>query len=366
METFLIIAIPISAIALIVVTVIFAKRKVAATDLRVAQNGNVAISIEQLTAFSDYSTLSEIADTTVISRLKQAIPITEEQAAKNSNIYRAIIPNGETLMQLKNMAAANVGANVMNVGSLVVGQYYMSEINTRLDTMNRNIDKISDFQNREFKSRIVSLAALVGEISQFSVEVIENDELRLLKLSALESMKANATELLGQVNETIIGMCKSNQNPDYETYQSTVDDFDILTEHQKILLMILEEISKLNYLLGKGNISNEICYSLFYKYFDLSLKADNQLEEWHDIQVINHKIDLDKNRKPKSGLEGFFANVPAIWDDNFKYKELKCGLADKITSQIQFKPMTASKQKLIYDSDVQIIIKDGKYYYQHD
>ncbi len=41
---------------------------------------------------------------------------------------------------------ANSVASVMNVGSLVVGQYYMSEINSKLETVTKSIDKIGDFQ----------------------------------------------------------------------------------------------------------------------------------------------------------------------------------------------------------------------------
>jgi hypothetical protein len=46
----------------------------------------------------------------------------------------------------KATTVANGVANVMNVGSLVVGQYYMSEISAKLETMIKSIDKISDFQ----------------------------------------------------------------------------------------------------------------------------------------------------------------------------------------------------------------------------
>jgi hypothetical protein len=254
----------------------------------------------------------------------------------------------------------------MNVGSLVVGQYYMAEISAKLETMNKNISKINDFQDKEFKSRIISLIALVGEISQFSAEIIENDELRTIKLSSLENMKADATELLGQVNETIIGVSHSNPNPDYKTYQEKIEDFSTLVEHQNILIVILEELSKLTYLLGKGGISSEISYSLYKKYWNLSVQARTVLEIWHDKQVTALKIDLDKNRRTKSGIEGFFAQLPAFIDDKWRYKELKKGIAEKISPQAQRKPQAMIEQKAIFGGDVQIIIKDGKYYYQPD
>ena len=39
-------------------------------------------------------------------------------------------------------------------------------------------------------------------------------------------------------------------------------------------------------------------------------------------------------------------------------------MADKITSQAQSKPQARIEQKAVYSEDVQIVIKDGKYYYQ--
>ena len=401
---------------IIVIVVTLSKRKADKKAMRdiegfielIAVDGGLSIPIEKLTALNinDESNLSEITDKTVVYRITQTMPLVAEKAAKtvtgtalkSADIYRVIIPNGETLVKSKDMAGAfrgvfrgakkikgnanlvkvdpskiskastlaNVGANVVNIGSLVVGQYHMSEINAKLETMNKNISKISDFQDKEFKSRIMSLIALVGEVSQFSTEIIENDEVRTLKLAALENMKADATELLGQVNETIIGISKSNPNPVYKEYQEKVEDFNILVEYQNILIVMLEEISKLTYLLSKGNRSSEMCYALYNKCRELSVQARDILEAWHDKQVETLKIDLAQNRLSKSGIEGFFAQFPAFIDDRWKYKDLKHGLAEKINSQSQTKPKAANEQKAIFDDDVQIIVKDGKYYYLHD
>ena len=417
MDVFQIVSILIVILVLVALVVIISKRKArtreddtsdGSTALVAFDGGVMSLPIERVSALSviDNKSLAEITDSTVLARINQTFPAVAQTAAKtitnnaikNADIYRVIIPSGETLVKSKDMQGAfrgffrgakstkghanlikvapanlnkatkiaNIGANVMNVGSLVVGQYYMAEISAKLETMNENISKISDFQDKEFKSRIMSLIALVGEISQFSAEIIENNELRTIKLSAIENMKADATELLGQVNETIIGLSQCNPNPDYKTYQERVEDLNILVEHQSILITILEEISKLTYLLGKGGISSEICYSLYQKFWELSARARNVLETWHDKQVAALKIDLDKNRRAKSGVEGFFAQLPAFIDDKWKYKDLKQGMAEKISSQAQRKPQVMIEQKAIYENDVQIIIKDGKYFYLHD
>lgn len=426
MDYFLIIILTIIIVALIAALVIKSRRKAnskskdvldtvnsspitsEALEVESVQESGITIPIERLpvTTEIDEKSLFEITDCTVIARISETIPAAVETAAKtitnkalkNVELYKAVIPSGATLAESKQMegavrgifhgangvkghanlvkvdptkiskasSVANGVANVMNVGSLVVGQYYMSEINSKLETMTKSIDQISDFQDREFKSRILSLLSRVGEISEFSSEIMENDEQRKIKLTTLENLKGIAIELLGQVNLTITDISQKSPNPDYKEYLEKVDKFNILVEYQNVLITVLEEISKLTYLLGKGGISSDMCYSLFNKFFEQSVQTRNLLEQWHDRQVKSLCIDLGKNRITKTGVEGFFSAIPGFVDDKWKYKDLKQGLVQKINTQIKPKPKALNKPEEIYDEDVQIIIKDGKYYFLHE
>ena len=377
-------------------------------ELESVYGGEISIPITQLpatTVFNETS-LFEITDRTVISRISQTLSAVAQtgtrtvanNALKNIELYKAVIPSGATLTKSKQMegavrgyfhgvkgvggqanlikvdptqlskttAVANGVANVMNIGSLVVGQYYMSEINDKLESMGKTLDKVSDFQDREFKSRILSLLARVGEVSQFSTEIMENDELRNIKLTALEDLKGIATELLGQVNITITDIALKNSIPKYDEYQKNVDDFTLLIEYQTILLSALDEISKLTYLLGKGGISSDMSYSLFNKFLEQSIQTRNALEQWHDSQVQSLRIDLNKNRILKSGIEGVVSTIPGLIDDDWNYKVLKQGLVEKISTQTKEKLKISEKPMEVYNDDVEIIIKDGKYYYLHD
>ncbi len=40
-----------------------------------------------------------------------------------------------------------------------------------------------------------------------------------------------------------------------------------------------------------------------------------ELEEWHKKQVELHGINVNKNRRSKKGIEGFFASIPGFIDD---------------------------------------------------
>lgn len=325
------------------------------------------------------------------------------QALQSGNMYRAVIPTGAKLADsqamegakraifhgakgikgqanlvpvtaqkasevvpaniAKTAKVANVAANVMNVASLVVGQYYMPIIDSKLETLTKSINKISDFQDREFKSRILSVISLVGEISQFSMEILEDDNQRKLKLSSLESIKANVTELLGQVNISISDITKKNPNPDYTKYESVVKELKILIGFQNVLVAVLEEISKLTYLLGKGTISAEQSYALYSKYKDSSEQTRMFLSEWHSKQVSTLKIDLCKKRVPKAGFEAVISKIPGWIDEKHNYKEINNTIAHEIAFQANYEIESNQQPMDVYAEDVQLIIKEGKYYY---
>ncbi|NBJ16962.1 MAG: topoisomerase IV [Dehalobacter sp. 4CP] len=426
MDYFLVIILSIIIVALIAALVIKSRRKAnsyskdvldtvnsapitsEALEAECVQESGITIPIERLpvTTEFDEKSLFEITDRTVIARISETIPAAAEIAAKtitkkalkSVELYKAVIPSGATLTKSKQMEGAVRGiyrgtkrikgqanfvkvdptkiskatlvangvANVINVGSLVVGQYYMSEINSKLETMTKSIDKISDFQEMELKSRILSLLSRVREISQFSSEIMENDEQRKIKLTTLENLKGITTELLGQVNITITDISQKSPNLDYKKYQKKIDVFNILVEYQNILVTVLEEISKLTYLFGKGGISSDMSYSLFNKYLEQSVQTRNLLEQWHDRQVKSLCIDLDKNRISKTGVDRLFSAIPGFVDEKWKYKELKQGLVQKINTQTKPKPKALNKPEEVYDEGVQIIIKDGKYYFLHE
>lgn len=429
MDYFLIIAVLIIALVLIAGWIIFLRKKtyysnndtistkqadtIKSAMLRPVgciQGYEITIPIEILPATTriEDKSLFEITDRTVISRISGLIPFASQTGTramannalnplKGTELVKMDIPFSR-LTKSKDMVGAARGyvhggkgvaaqanlikvdmkkvtkatnvangvANVMNVGSLVVGQYYMSEISCKLETMTRSIDKISDFQDREFKSRILSVIALVEEISQFSCEIMGDNEQRTTKLSALENLKTTATELLGQVNITISEITQKSPNPDYEDYKSKVGDLKVLVKYQNILIAVLAEISKLTYLLGKGAISTDRSYATYSKYLEQAKQTRTLLGQWHDKQVMSLHIDLGKERISKAGFEAIIWAPLGLIDDKFKFKTLKRSLVCDINTQASRSFKSPDEPKRIYDEDVEIIIKDGKYYYLHE
>lgn len=193
---------------------------------------DLVIQVEMLPAeaISEEGSLVEITDSKVLARVNNLIPNLAQAGnavnnagqaveAQGEVLYRAIIPAGAKLTNSRGMegavrgfyrgadgiqghanlvaveaqkgsaVVANTAAAAMGVASMVVGQYYMTQINAELGQISDGISKISDFQDNEYRSRVFSLVNHVKTIAEFQGEILENDELRLSKIAQLDSLE---------------------------------------------------------------------------------------------------------------------------------------------------------------------------------
>ena len=200
----------------------------------------------------DENQLVEIKDNKVLAHVNNLVPglaqvgnvannAVQAVQTNGETLYRAILPAGAKLADSKAMegavrgfyngtegikghanwmtvetqnattAVANTAAAAMGVASMVVGQYYMTQINAELGEISDGISKISDFQDNEYRSRVFSLIAHVKKISDFQVEILENNELRLSKITQLDGLEEECTQLLGQANLTLVDYAKKSE-----------------------------------------------------------------------------------------------------------------------------------------------------------
>lgn len=225
----------------------------------------LVIEMEMLPAetIKDKNALVEITDSNLLAHVNNLVPGLAQagnavnnvaQAVEAANVgvlYRAIIPAGTKLTDSKAMegavrgfyrgaegiqghanlvaveaqkgtaVVANTVAAAMGVASMVVGQYYMTQINAELGAISDGISEIKNFQDNEYRSRVFSLLAHVKKIADFRTEILENNELRISKINQLDSLEEECTQLLGQANLTLAGFAKKT-NLDYEEYEKVV------------------------------------------------------------------------------------------------------------------------------------------------
>lgn len=366
----------------------------------------LVIQMEMLPAeaISDESKLVEITDSKVLARVNNLVPGLAQAVIAGSNAFqtakagsevlvRVIIPAGTKLANSKAMegavrglyfdangikghanlvpvqaqngtaVVANTAAAAMGVASMVVGQYYMKQINAELGEISDGISKISDFQDNEFRSRIFSLVAHVKKIADFQVEILENDELRLSKIEQLDNLEEECTQLLGQVNLTLAGFAKKN-DLDYASYEKELKEAQSWYTYQKALLDVLYKISDLRYTLHMGAVSREQCAALLSTYTKQVEDTQELLTGWHQTSVNRLGIDTDEIKRKRDGFDGVIHFIPGLFNDDLNFRAINEKTVDMITVQASVKSIKHPQDTSdLYAEDVQLISKDGKIYY---
>ena len=335
-------------------------------ELQSQEPMNEMIIFENVALLSDdeNSRLMEVTDKNLISRIDNVIPGTlqvlanagaihqYQQAVQSAGqLYQAIIPKGAVLTNSKTMEGAvrgfyrgaeniqgqanlvavdgNMGkglagvsaANaVMGVAAMVVGQYYMTQINDKLEKLSKGIEDIRAFLDSEYRGRVCALVAGVQKLSVFRTELLENDVLRMRELGHLSAFEDECIKLLGQANNTLVG-CSQKTGIKYDEYETIVRQAQKWYQYQQILLELLGRIEELSYALNLGAVSKEYCYNHYTLYAKQSENALSQLNSWHIATDKRLKIDVDSARMRRKGVSGFLMNAPALFDDNLHYKK---------------------------------------------
>lgn len=366
----------------------------------------LVIQMEMLPVESipDEGKLVEITDSKVLAHVNNLVPGLAQAGVADNNavqaakaggevLYRAIIPAGAKLTDSKAMegavrgfyrgadgiqghanlvaveaqkgtaVVANSTAAAMGVASMVVGQYYMTQINAALGKISDGISKIASFQDNEFRSRVFSLVAHVKKIVDFQVEILENEELRLPKIAQLDSLEEECTKLLGQTNLTLAGYTKKNEL-DYEGYEKELKDAQNWYMYQKALLDVLYKISDLRYTLHLGVVSRELCTALLPTYTKQVSDTQEMIAGWHQDSVKRLSIDTENEKRKREGFDGFIHLLPGLFNNDLNFRPMAKGTATMIATQTSGHEEAIQQDNSdLYAEDVQLISKDGKIYY---
>lgn len=359
------------------------------------------IEMEMLPAevIKDENKLVEITDSKILAHVNNLVPgfaqvgnAAQAVQANGEVLYRAVLPAGAKLSNSRTLegavkemyhgangikghadwlpveaqkgtaAVANTAAAAMTVASMVVGQYYMTQINAELGTISDGISEIQNFQDSEYRSRVFSLVVHVKKIADFQTEILENNELRISKINQLDSLEEECTQLLGQANLTLAGFAKKT-NLDYETYEKVVGNAQNWFMYQKSLLDVLNKISDLKYTLHLGAVSREQCSAILPIYTKQVQETQGRLAMWHESNTGRLKIDTEEVRRKRARFDGVIHFLPGLFDEDFNFRSIEKNTAQMIRAQASGQNTLAIDKSELYSEDIQLIAKDGKIYY---
>lgn len=314
----------------------------------------------------DESNLIELTDPSILSQISSFLPFFINESASILNksnlsvngLYEVILPSDAILANSKDMVGAsrgffrgadgisghanlvpvklgsNVGvfmgtvASVMNIASILVGQYYMSEINSRLKIVENEIKSVSSFQKSEFESRVITSITYVVEMLRYSDEIVKSDEVRIGKLNTTESLKREMAQLIEQlllqIKEDLVTLNKKK----IKEYEDKSKNLDKQIKLLIGLVISLQELSNIELLLGKGKRSKELVFSLYQTEEEKVLSLFDNIEKWHDSHRVLYDIDLKNNRRRKTGFRKTVGAIQSIHDENKKYDYLDTDLSE--------------------------------------
>lgn len=250
----------------------------------------------------------------------------------------------------------NVG---MNAASMVVGQYYMSEINDKLEDIKNSIDNISNFQDSEYLSKLLHTCSKINEITENQNDILSNEEARKNAYSDIKEIETKCAELLGQANIQI-GKNINDSELNAKQYFEKVKTIDEWHKRQQLTQELLLKIGDLRFALANGSEKSNLSHKQFNNYLDTTNKVNNQLELWHNNYINKLGIDVDKHRK-KGSLFRVREKTIGLIKEDWNYNKVEDSTIKQISSQIEPKKYN----KLISDKkdDVILIQKyKGNYY----
>lgn len=365
-----------------------------------SSNNEIVIKLEELPmeTVENFESMFEITDNKILGHIDNLVPgliqvgtATNNAIQANANVvYQAIIPAGATLTKSSDMnnavrgiyhgangikghanlievnQAGKVVSNTISSGiavtSMIVGQYYMTQINSELTKINEEISKINSFQNNEYKSKILALIIQIKRISSFQIEIMENQQLRNLDIDKLNYLEQTCIELLGQANLTIAEFTKKDDF-DYKRYNKELVEIHNWYIYQKTLLEMLYKITDLKNILYIGAISKEQLNIIPETYTKQVMEVHKLLTQWHERITKKLGIDTETSRRKRMGFDGVVHWIPGLFNDDFNFCSISETTKTMIKEQTSNCNVTLDNKDNIFDKDVKIISRDGKVYY---
>ena len=321
--------------------------------VELAKNGKVLFSA----SVEDANKMINVGKNKVIGT--QIDVIKNKKLGRNKNLF-----TGQTQFtketgltkDLTKQQLTNVG---MNAASMVVGQYYMSEINDKLEDIKNSIDNISNFQDSEYLSKLLHTCSKINEITENQNDILSNEEARKNAYSDIKNIETKCAELLGQANIQI-GKNINDSELNAKQYFEKVKTIEEWYKRQQVTQELLLKIGDLRFTLANGSEKSNLSHKQFNNYLDTTNKVNNQLELWHNNYINKLGIDVDKHRKKGSLFKVREKTIGLIKED-WNYNKVEDSTIKQISSQIEPKKYN----KLISDKkdDVILIQKyKGNYY----
>lgn len=370
-------------------------------QLSVEGDRGLSVLLETLPSVRDIDRdkLIEITDSTILSRIDSLVPVVGMtgicigNAVKQSSetLYKVVLSGGGQLVDSRAVEGAkraiamgkdgiaehanlfevkpdsfgkamNVGASVFNVASMIVGQYYMQQVDIKIAAISTSVKDISETLEIEYKSKVASLVESVYNASKYQVANISNEELREHEINNIQELRKDCQTLLNHSEAKLEALIAEKYN-DYNSYENAIKEVEKWRQYQAILLQLLYQINTLDFALYLGRKTKEHCFGSFGLHKNKEESLHETIVSWHDEQCALLKIDVEEARRKHTGLLGLLEKPIGLINKDLIYKQLSRETVRLIKSQTADLAKTDMSSDNRFEEDVEIYIINGKKYY---
>lgn len=257
---------------------------------------------------------------------------------------------------------ANGAVAAVQMAAMVISQVYLEQISAQLESIDQSLKVIERFQETQFQSRILSLMAQVGKLSEFHLEILANEDQRRSQLHQLNTLEAECTQLLGQASLNMKDVLEKKVQ-DFDAYQMRTKEIQRWEIVQKALWKVLNRLAELRYVFSLGRTSRQQCMALLEVYGEQTAEVHQRLHTWHEEATQRLGVIVSKRKRRRNGMDAAVFFLGGLVNEDLNFVDFSQELADMIREQSSFQLPVVCDLSTWYEQPAQLVFKEQTIFY---
>lgn len=156
----------------------------------------------------------------------------------------------------KNAAIAKTAGASMQLASVVVGQYYMSEINQKLTVMSDDIHSLRRFQQTSILAQLGTMREALQILADNQSQLLADEKIRNNNLQKIDTIKTDLATINNQSLLELAGILDKGVK-DEQGFIKSVTDMDYWKQISIISTNVMIFASELELIFAKGSLSRK-------------------------------------------------------------------------------------------------------------
>lgn len=180
-------------------------------------------------------------------------------------------------------------ATAMQLASVVVGQYYMSEVSEKLSQINDELHALRRYHQTEILAKLGTIRESLDVLANNQTELLADEQIRNNYLLKIDGIKTELTTINNQSLLQINGVV-DRAPKDEQQFIKDVNELDYWKQISVIATNILIFASELEYIYGVGALSRKTVTELVSSAKDKNEETDSNIAEYLYMSALKFKL----------------------------------------------------------------------------